>query len=318
MKPLRNVAAALKKAKRVKEAVDAKNGPPMLVPRTRWEDLIKDCVNAESEVEHLQGQIEDLNLQLDDVKELYRRQYDESIRLSRELNVAKSSTTGTLAERETRIANLLAELKQTEANRKYACDHIMEQNKLIRDAKATMEALRDENHKLKQERVNAEHLAKKVVQFQKELEDRWGVACSYQRGKDSYSSPCGVCVACKLDESNGIIERTAKNVESVEKERDAAKTELQFTLSVLNQTSENLAKVNRERDAVKDTAHAAVTEARGLSAALQKETTHLKEIIRQQKEALEVISRGCMFKHAGVAHDALLSVAKYKEDNNLL
>lgn len=337
MKSLRNITNALKKArvnqpkvtlveaqaqaKRVKDAADkagAKSGPPLFLSRERWEEVLKSCVNAEAEVEHLQEQLEDMDLRMADVDEQYRRQVQETLHLAAQLGVVKSANTQTLADRESRITKLSRDLETSEGNKRYACDHISEQNKLIRDAKEAMETLRTENEQLKAKQVNAEHLAKKVIQLQQEVVKSDSYYCPFQKTKDVTHIPCGKCVACKLDAAYGIIERSAENVKHLEIKLQHALEEVQFKTKVLEQTSENLSKVNKDKVSVEKIYSKSLNESNELAGALQREKVHLNEIIRQQRDALEVIARGALFKHADIAHNVLMAVMEYKKENNLL
>lgn len=341
MKSLQNVSEALrevrafqpkvtlteaqKQAKRVKAAADkagAKSGPPVIVTQERWEDVLKACVNAEAEVEHLQEMVETAELKMKDCLENYWEQVDQNHHISAELQSIKSCNTGVLAERETRIANLLAELKQTEGNRKYACDHIMKQNELIRDAKAAMESLRLQNEQLTAQQVNAEHLAKKVIQLQEELVRSDSYKCPHQKTpNNTIHLPCGKCIGCKLEAAYGIIERTAANVKHLEGKLRKVDEELIFKNAVLEQTAKNLAKANDDKASVEKIYSKSLNESNDLASALQREKTHLNEVIRLQRAVLEEISGFWFYQITGVSkvvNEALANVEKYKEKNNML
>jgi len=264
--------------------------------QSKWEKILRDCCDAEDEVDHLEEIVDDLNTQLEDAKESYER--------------------------------TVQELKVTEDNRKYACDHIQGQNKLIRDAKTTVETLRAEKETLmselqilKESKVNSEHLAKKLLELQNEnnnFKNRSDYySCPFQRDKNSLYLPCGKCTSCKLDAAYGIIDRSAANVEHLE-------CELNKTKAILDQTRQNITKANKERDIIEHnyTTYILETEkknkkANQLLGAFQAENQHLREIVRRQRDALELISRGAVFKHHSIARKALEDVMEYKDKNNI-
>jgi chromosome segregation ATPase len=349
MKSLRDVSEALRKArsnqpkstlvqaqaqaKRVKNAANkagAKSGPPVIVTQERWEDVLKACVDSEAEVEHLQEEMEKMSADISDKEENYIRVLHECNRLTTELGIGKVVHTKAIADYEicianltrdleTRIANLTRNLENTESNKKYACDHISEQNKLIRDAKSAMESLRAENEQLKSKQVNAEHLAKKVIQLQEELVKSDSYKCPFRKTQNNtIHIPCGKCIGCKLDAAYGIIDRSVANVKHLEGQLRKVEEELQFKTAILDQTSQNLIKSHEDKASVEKIYSQSLTESNALASALQSEKTHLQAIITLQKNGLEVIARWGTFFRKSIARNIPKLVAKYKDENNML
>jgi hypothetical protein len=283
------------------------------VPEKNWEELLTACVNAESEVIHLQEQVEDLDLQLADNDEVYRRLNLEYLRIKGQGTVDSVAATRIKAEFETRIAKLLRDLENTEANRKYACDHIAEQNKLIREAKTAMETYRAENIALKNQQTNAEHMARKMVQLQADLAKMDHLACPYQKTKELIHIRCGKCSLCKLEAAHGIIERATKLCEHLEKERDNAVTKGKFTSSVLEQTSKNLIEANAEKTKLQ----AALDSEIGLNTGRADYQKHLLEIIRLQKRTLELVIEQKIWWRKSFAKDGLELIEEYKKKHNV-
>jgi chromosome segregation ATPase len=217
--------------------------------REKWNQILESCVNAEAEVEHLQDQLETMDMKLADTDEAYRRQVAECFRLSAELNSIKVVNTKEKADLETRITKLVREYETCRSNYEYAMTHSKEQGTLINQTKAVVDNLRSQIAELKAKEVNCEHLAKKVVKLQDELSKLELTYCPYQkesRNGNTSHLPCGTCVKCKLDAAYGIIERTQANVAMVEKERNEAECAHQFTKKILEETSKNLAEANKK------------------------------------------------------------------------
>lgn len=241
----------------------------------KWEKILETCCNAEAEVEHLQNIVEDLNFLVADVNENNSRLIEEVRKLTAIISGNKIINTRVAADYETRIVALTKELETTEANRKYACNHIDEQNKLIRDVKAKMEETWEENRKFRGEKINNEHLAKKTVELHQE------------------------------------------NVRLMQ-ENSEAKTQLVEMKAILEQTCQNLKKANKESDIIQHNWDVQYEESLKLLTARQRESGCLREIIQMQRDALELIARGAMFKHSTIAHNCLKNVMKYKEGKNLI
>lgn len=278
------------------------------LPEQNWEEVLSACVNAESEVIHLQNQIEELNLQIEDADEIHRRLATEFLRIKGQGTIEAVAATRTKADLETRVAKLLRDLDSTEANRKYACDHISEQNKLIRDAKTAMESIRDENAQLKAKQVNAEHLATKVIQLQTEIAKSDFLACPYQKTKDIIHIPCGKCNSCKLEAAHGIIERSAELCKRLEKERDAIRDKEKFTSSVLEQTSRNLMESNKENEHLKKSLEAEIK----TNAEHMAYKKHLLEIIRLQGRGLELANASWPWERKSYVETTIEAVGFYK------
>lgn len=308
-------------------------------PKKSWDEILKACVNAEAEVESLQNEIEQYGVELVDMRghidsavaerNDFRYQRD----LARaELKNASTSHTKAIAGYETRISKLSAELAQTESNRAYACNHIQEQNKLIRDAKTEVQNLRDGLKKMGDARSQADHLAKKVVELQAESVRSKFYLCSAQQAKTQLESKCGTCVACKLDAANDIIARTADNVMILEHKLRKVCEELQFKSIVLDQTAANLAKANekmaldvrlseqakQDLAAYKESVEVVTGNSQRKIKALEQEKGHLYNLVNQQRDALELIARGAIFKHADIARTALVDAAEFKLVNRLM
>lgn len=279
-------------------------------------------------IETLQDTVETLHLQIEDSKDIVKRlendcfDYKHTISyLTSQLSSVKASHTQQLAERESRLIKALKELETTEANRKYACDHIQQQNQFIRDAKSTVQKLWEEiqtlqtaNNRLVEEKVNAEHLGKKVIELRNDnvrlMNENGSMACPYQRTKNIIHLRCGKCTACKLEAAEGIIERTSQNIGTVQEELAELKEQVEFKTTVLKQTSDNLIAANKERDkAAQDlrTAHTVSEEA----------IKHLREVINLQATALSTIAKGAFFNHKRLATDAL-QAANEREFGKLL
>lgn len=241
----------------------------------KWENLLKSCCDAEAEVQHLQNIVENLNFLVADVNENNSHLIEEVRKLTAIISGTKIINTRVAADYETRISTLAKELKTTEDNRKYACDHINQQNILIRDAKLKMESLWQENENLVQSKVNGAHLAKKTVELHQD------------------------------------------NVRLMQ-ENSEAKNQLAETKAILEQTCKNLAKANKESDIIQHNWDVQYEESLKLLTAKQRERGHLYEIITMQRDALEIIARGAMFKHSTIAHVCLKNVMTYKEKNNLV
>lgn len=284
--------------------------------KARWEPVLQACCNAEAEVEHLREQLEDVNLKMADYE-------DHTLRAYHETNTTKVVITKQIADLESRIAKLLRELENYKSNYEYALEHKKQLEKVISEAKI-------ETDKLRSQQVNSEHLAKQVVRLQKELSEIELTYCPYQKNKNDLHIPCGKCVKCKLDAAYGIIERSTTNVENLERELttlqnkvekqyacegsvigdrvtmcgECLSCELKQTNAVLEQTVQNFKVV---KETYVDT-----------TTCLENEKSALKEIIRRQRDALELIARGAFFKHHKIAHECLKDVMKYKEEKNIL
>lgn len=269
-----------------------------------------------------------MDLQLTDLKERHSQLLGDFGIVRAELNGVKLLNSREKADLESRVAKLLRDLETVEANKKYACDHISQQNQLIRDAKHAFETLRSENEGNK---TQAAHLAKKVVELNNKLTLQGdSERCGYRKQGGIHGDflGCGKCTACQLESANGIIERITASVAKLEKERDAALKEVQFSKSVLNQTVENFQKLTRENQAVKSAAQADLTvkncietdltRETELRKALQSEIRHLKEVIRLQGNALQLISNGWFWERKGYADIAMQGVKAYKEEHNIL
>lgn len=301
--------------------------------KQRWEPVLQACCNAEAEVEHLQEQLEVLNLKMADYE-------DHTLRAYHETNTTKVVITKQVADLESRIAKLLRELENYKSNYEYALEHKKQLEKVISEAKI-------ETDKLRSQQVNSEHLAKQVVRLQKELSELELTYCPYQKNKNDLHLPCGKCVKCKLDAAYGIIERSTKNVENLERELvtlqkkvekeyvcegtsigdrvlmcgECLSCQLKQTQSVLEQTASNLIHANEDKQRLtkeKANMDANFAEQLKLGAAFRMENIALKEIIRRQRDALELIARGAFFKHHKIAHECLKDVMKYKEEKNIL
>jgi chromosome segregation ATPase len=231
--------------------------------REKWNRVLEACVNAESEVEHLQDQVETLDLKLADADEAYRRQVSECFRLTAELSSIKVVHTREKADIETRLAKIAREYDTLLKNHTFVMQHKADLEKLINEAKPIMEKFRTENAELKKHQTNAEHLAKQVVKLQSELSKLELTYCPHQKG-DTFSLPCGKCVKCKLDAAYSIIERTQNNVAIVEKERDEAERAQQFSKKILEETAKNLTEANKR------------------IATLEASVSHTEECLKQQ------------------------------------
>lgn len=332
---------ALAQAQRVataKEAAGAQSGPPVFVSRQTWEDLLKNLCNSEAEVEHLRDTTETLSLQIADLEtdnehfiQDMARGVNQTKEILAKLDVLKTDTTRTLADREARIAKLLRELETTEGNRKYACDHILLQNQVIRDAKTTVATIRadyqnllTEVDELRATKVNSEHLAKKVIQTQSDnvriisenaalnaLIDTF--TCPYQKTKEIIHIPCGKCLSCKFEATMRVIEQGQAINDQLQKDLKTFDEELIFKQSVLEQTSQNVLAANKERDI-------AATQVRQITIekdAANKMIDELKLLIRTQETALETVAEGSFFGHANIAQNALDRVKKLRLDKKL-
>jgi len=312
---------------------------PDAIPFYQWETLLHTCVNAEADRDFALDKLEDANLKLNDKEEQiqrlsldYTKLSENYQKLSAEVQYIKLQHTATLAERERIITKLTRDLETCESNRKYACEHIQEQNKLIREAKTTADTLREKNSAmekeialLKAEKVNNEHLAKKSIQLHyeneqlKSLQDTY--ACPFQRTKDSIHIRCGKCTACKLEAAEGIIDRITSNVEHVENDLQKVENELTMKKAILTQTIENLAKANKDREIVEFNFSNSLEEGNRL----RRENEKLKVTIKHQEKMmgimhqdLHTISKGLFWHHTTVAKKSLEEFAKYKANIEIL
>lgn len=336
--PRVSYAEALAQALKVMKAANPKN-EPKVVPFHKWETLLRTCVNAEADRDFVQDKLEEANLKIADRDEQVTRLAKDYTELSQdhqklaaEFQYIKLQHTAAMAERERIIAKLTRDLETCEGNRKYACDHIQEQNKLIREAKITTDTLREQNSALekeiallKAERVNNEHLAKKSIQLHNENEQLKSIrdahACPFQRTKDSIHIRCGKCTSCKLEAAEGIIDRITSNVERVENDLQKVEDELTMKKAILTQTIENLAKANKDREVVEYNFSNSLEEGERL----RKENERLQTTVGHQEKMMEImqrdlrsISKGLFWHHATVAKKSLEEVTKYKANIEIL
>lgn len=318
--------------------------------KARWEKLLQVCCNAEAEVEHLQNEIEIANLRFEDAMS--------NVSLSNtELINIRIKHTAEKAELESKIAKLVREYDVIQKNYQYLHDHTKQLNQLVEDAKVESCKIRDENSQLKQQQVNAEHLAKQVVKLQKELSELELTYCPYQKSRQymnekmitefSTHLPCGTCVKCKLDAAYDIIERSTHNVKHLEAQLASLdkKIETEYACegaqrgdrvlmcgkclsckskqndAILHQTITYLDKANEKILALKhdnDQQQKDLRERRNLQHVIESENRDLREIIAKQRDALELIARGSFFKHHKIAHECLKDVMEFKERKNII
>lgn len=326
-----NYVKAVLQSHKVMKTSTSKN-EPKVVPFHRWKTLLRTCVNAEADRDFVQDKLEEANLKINDRDEqLQKLSADHSKliedyqKLSAEFQYIKLQHTAAMTERERINAKLTQELETCEANRKYACEHIQELNKLIHEAKTTMETFQEQKSTLekeitllKAERVNNEHLAKKSIQLNNEKEQLKSIlnvhVCSFQQPKDSIHIRCGKCTSCKLDVAEGIIERLTSNVEKIE-------NELTTKTAALTQTIENLAKARKDREIIEYNLTKSLNEGEQLRKAIEKlqsEINHRDTMLTIMDKDLRSISKGLFWYHATVARKSLEEVAKYKANIKIL
>src|SRR6185503_13625133 len=164
------------------------------ISKQKWEDILKACCNAESEVEHLQNIIEELNSEKIDLKESTEKYSNDNNKLKAELKDLNERVIVQFADYESRIYNFLNNQ-----------DHI---NKLILQSEVTIKDLETENQKLKTSQVNNEHLAKQLLKLSQEkdaLNSKLNtLQCEYHKGCSGLLEyyRCGKCTCCKLKLAN--------------------------------------------------------------------------------------------------------------------
>lgn len=273
--------------------------------REKWNSVLKACCNAEAEVEHLQEQLETADLKLADTEESLQRKTQEWVILSAERNGLQLQHTREKADLETRISKLHQEISNLSSNYAYSRQHNSDLERLIQDAKRITEALRAEIKTLLEDKVNAEHLAKKLVEKTNQLNTAMSElnakSCPYQKTKSTYDIQCGKCIACKLEAAYGIIERNANLVKDLEQQIIAA-----------GQSQQN---AKREVEKLRQTISDNTTEISDLKLEKSLLDTAKKEhlmIIKMQRHALDImypaleqIAKGAFFKHKKIAKSAL-------------
>jgi uncharacterized small protein (DUF1192 family) len=250
---MKKTKANMKKTKANPVPLKHPKEPCVVIPKEEWEEVLKVCVNAENEVNYLQEQLEILTFKLKDITDELKLRHEEHVANNDEVINAKIKNDA----------------------------HTYQINQL----NLRINTLQTENEQLKTSKVNTEHLAKKVLELQKEMSRTTMSYCPFQRHKRLNPDPtqqhqlCGVCIACQLDK---VTEDLIKNREY------SLKLESDFN-------HQNKEIVN-----------------------LKIEQKDLYNIINMQRDALELIARGSFFKHASIAHASLNEVMKYKDKNGII
>jgi chromosome segregation ATPase len=179
----------------------------------------------------------------------------------------RQSATQTLAEREKKIADLIADVVHHKKQSERAMEHINEQNKLISNAIPIIEELRNENKTLKNQKVNADHLAIKVREF--------------------------------LEIAERTTERMTKHSETLNKQIDILSESLAIKKTALDQTVENLIASKKEIDTLK-------TQSKKQRDILTDEIKNLMDFITKQSNQIDkyrVIIDSQKFALIGIAND---------------
>src|SRR6185503_3276669 len=122
------------------------------------------------------------------------------------------------------------------------------------------------------------------------------------------------CTCCKLklaNETNINLKENNNNLDS----------QLKSAYDMVGEVSIEIVQLKKDLDATKiqkQSLQEALDNTDCLATKLANEKSKLREIIIQQRDALEAIARGAIFKHAKIAHNTLKEIDKYKKDNNIL